>query len=186
MIQKYLIVIAYLSLLIELVFFPVKSNASTYRLLKSGEINVFFKQVLTLASNSIIIGVYLLPILNLQLDWWTWNEGIYFMMASFTIIVLGRWLSFGAMWQLIKSKGGSHLQTTSFFKFTRNPNVDGSLLFLIGICILMPSVIFALGIIYSYLYYRSRIKMEESFLIDHFGKEYLTYQYNTRRFLYLW
>jgi protein-S-isoprenylcysteine O-methyltransferase Ste14 len=179
----YILALGYLTLVVELVFFPVKSQGSTYRMLKEKRVDVL-KSFGLIVPNIFVVSVFLFPLLNLFLGWleitfyaWAFYLGTFF-------LVLGRWISFGAMVQL--RKNGYALQTKGYFKWSRNPNIDGSLLFLVGISLVMGSPLYFGSAVMVFFYLLNRAKMEEEHLQATFGKLYTEYKQKTPRSILLW
>ncbi|MGY6561567.1 MAG: methyltransferase family protein [Luteibaculaceae bacterium] len=179
----YILVLGYLTLAVELIFFPVKSQGSTYRLLKEKKVATL-KSLVLLLTNALVIAIFLFPLLNLYLDWMEikpYNWGIY---LGALLLIVGRGISFGAMVQL--RKNGYTLQTDTYFKWSRNPNIDGSLLFLVGISLLMGSPLYFGSAVMVFLYLLSRAQMEEEYLEAAFGQRYTDYKQKTPRTILLW
>jgi len=178
----YFIGFAYLTLGIELVFFPVKSPGSTYRILK-GKKTGLLGSILALSSNLLIVGIMSYPLSNLFFNWHSLSTSTWIVIIGMILIVLGRAISFGAMIQLRKNQ--QRLHNTGFFKWTRNPNIDGTITFLIGMWVLMPNTIYFIGSILVFIYLKNRAKMEEKYLIEAFGEKYLDYKKETPSSIYL-
>lgn len=178
----YFISLAYLTLLIELVFFPVTSQGSTFRILK-GRKTGLIGSILALSSNLLVLGIIAYPLVNIYFHLHSLSTSSWVIITGLILVVLGRVLSFGAMVQLRKNP--EKLHNDGYFKWTRNPNIDGTTTFLFGMCVLMPSIIFFSGCILVFIYLKNRAKLEEKFLLEAFGNQYVAYKNRTRSSLYI-
>jgi protein-S-isoprenylcysteine O-methyltransferase Ste14 len=178
----YLVIFSFFTLGIELVFFPVKSQGSTYRILKDQKISLL-KGACVLFPNLFVIGVVLYPVANLYFKWHLLTSSHWMAWMGVLLIGLGRWMSLGAMLQLRKKRGVLHRD--GFFKWTRNPNIDGTMIFLLGMWLLMPNVFFLISSILVFLYLKSRAKIEEKYLMEFFGDQYLEYKNQTPSSLFI-
>ena len=179
---SYLIIIAYLTLVIELIFFPVKSQGSTYRLIREGK-GKPLERILAVLSNIFVIGIIIYPLVNLYFNWHLLSTSYWMISFGIILVGIGRWLSFGAMVQL--RRNSKILHQDKFFKLTRNPNIDGTITFLIGMWFLVPSTIYFFTSILVFIYLKNRAKMEEKYLIEIFGKKYLDYKNKTPSSIYI-
>lgn len=178
----YFIVFAYLTLVVELVFFSVKSQGSTYRLLKTRKGNLL-ENIWAVLSNILIFGIIFYPLSNLYLNWHLLSSSYWMICTGVIFVVIGRWFSFGAMIQLRRNT--KILHKDKFFKMTRNPNIDGTITFLIGMWLLMPSTINIFSSILVFIYLKNRAKLEEKYLIETFGKKYVDYKNKTPISIYI-
>jgi protein-S-isoprenylcysteine O-methyltransferase Ste14 len=181
MIVEYFIGLAYLSLAIELIFFPVKSSGSTYRLLIEQKLGRR-KKIQAIIENIIVVTVIIYPIGNLLFKWDNLITSRWMLCIGIFLVIMGRFFSFGAMLQLRNYE--DKLQTDKFFKISRNPNIDGTILFLIGMWFLMPSILFLVGMTYVFYYMVSRAKLEEKYLEERFGLSFLKYKSSTKRSIF--
>lgn len=179
----YIISLGYLVLVIELVFFPVKSPGSTYRILIEKKVNLWVS-ITALFSNFLVICIILYPLANIFLKWQTLSTSYWMILIGMLFIGTARWLSFGAMIQLRGNRKTLH--TNGFFKRTRNPNIDGTITFLIGMWFLMPSTVYFISLIFVFLYLNNRSKIEEEYLSEIFGEKYLKYKNSTPSSVYIW
>jgi protein-S-isoprenylcysteine O-methyltransferase Ste14 len=136
-----------------------------------------------LSHNLLVIGIITYPLVNIYVTWHPLSTSSWGIITGLLLVLLGRILSFGAMVQLRKNP--EKLHNDGYFKWTRNPNIDGTITFLIGMWVLMPSIIFFSGCILVFIYLRNRAKLEEKFLLEAFGKQYLAYKNGTRSSLYI-
>lgn len=178
----YFIVFAYLTLVVELIFFPVKSQGSTYRLLKTRK-GKLLENICAVLSNILIFGIIIYPLSNLYLNWHLLSSSYWMICTGVILVVIGRLFSFGAMIQL--KRNAEILHKDKFFKMTRNPNIDGTITFLIGLWLLMPSIIYFFASILVFIYLKNRAKIEEKYLIETFGKKYIDYKNKTPISIYI-
>lgn len=204
------VVAAYLSLLVELVFFPVPSVASTYQLayqpLEStkgsefkGELDAVrswssLKKVFLLVLPALLnVIVFLLPIgfilfpLLLQKMFPMFQSPNWLLGFGILLVLLGRLLTFGSALRLRKEnsqKGDDfQLHDESVFQLSRNPILLGMYIMILGFYLIFPSIIFGLGILFYIFYMHFKVLLEEDFLEHHFGKPYVDYKTKTRRYL---
>ena len=204
------IIAAYLSLLIELVFFPVPSVASTYQLayqpLESSKGSEFKGELVAVRSWSILkkifllvvpalvnVSVFLLPIafiffpLLLQKTFPMFQSPTWLLVLGILFVFLGRLLTFASALRLRKenSQEGDdfRLHDKSIFQLSRNPILLGMYIMVLGLFLIFPSTIFGLGIIFYIFYMHFKVLLEEDFLGHHFGKPYIDYKTKTRRYL---
>jgi protein-S-isoprenylcysteine O-methyltransferase Ste14 len=106
------------------------------------------------------------------------------------LCIVSRILGILAIFQLRinnrQEKSNFTLHIKGFYSITRNPSVDTMILFLIGLTIVFPKIFMVVGTIIFYLYHRHKILIEEEFLQNIYGDEYLSYKKRTKRFLFLW
>ena len=201
------IALAYLSLIIELLFLPVPSVASSraiwqaeqavaegyssayqrlFRLPKWQKLLILFVPLLG------VYGLFLMPVLVL------FGVGVitsvtFFEPSALTnavglaAILLGRYVTLRSVilirQQHEQQQDPFDLQTGGLFGLSRNPIQVGMYLFFLGIFICMPSVLIFIGWLYYMAYMHVKIKMEENFLRNKFGQRYLDYLARTGRYL---
>ena len=201
----------YLSLGVELIFFPVPSVASSYNLWSEKEdyskemadanINTFewsmLKKIFFLALPIIIIcGTFALPLLYASGmvdvgESYNWIDGsstsIIILALPFIVMILGRLLSFYSVLNIRNNnkqeKDSFDLKNTSIYSKSRNPIQLGMYLFAFGLILLYPAPVFIIGIIFYILYMDYKIKIEEKFLIEKFGEPYKKYTSKTKRYI---
>ena len=193
-----LVLLAYGTLLLDLVVFPIPSEASTLQLLTRDPAGP--RKLLDAARGSTaskllwyflptVLGValvlvpliatlwpalieYLLPI-DLSAPW-----------IGAGLVVLGRTVGLTCLFQLWGTVQNSGLHTTGLFAFSRNPCLVGMYLFYLGNCFLFPCVVLFVGIIlYAWNMHR-RVIMEEAHLTQTFGATYRDYAPRVPRYLF--
>lgn len=179
---NYIIVFSYLTLLIELIIFPVESQGSTFRILKGANIN-YLEKIILVALNIFVLISFIYPLANLYFKWNLLSTSHWMISIGIILIVFGRWLSMGAMIQL--RSDNKILHTDKFFKMTRNPNIDGTITFLVGIWFLMPSIAYFIASILVFIYLKNRSKREEKYLLEIFDKKYIDYKKSTKNSLFI-
>jgi protein-S-isoprenylcysteine O-methyltransferase Ste14 len=192
-----LVLAAYSTLLLELVVFPIPSEASTYQLFFEDAASAdtgpaiarargrswIGKTFLYLLPTSLGVVLFLVPpvavlfpavieflwpLPALQTAPVAWAGGI--------LVVLGRSLTFSSVLQL----RGMHEKEGRFageglFRFSRNPGLVGMYAFYLGNCLLFPCVVLYAGFVPYVLNMHKRVRMEESQLTRRLGEEYEDY-----------
>lgn len=200
-------IFGYGSLLIELVFFHVPSVANTqnffaknvaYASIESALISKIYKwhlwkKITFLAIPFVIINAYfLLPFIYLFPNLATKMPLAFkpnFWCTSFGImaVIIGRIITFGSMLYMKRdnkqTSNSFKLHTQGIFAYSRNPGLDGMFLFFIGFFFIFPTLFMMLGFVFYFFYMRFRVQIEEEFLKQLFGEEYLLYLKKTKRFL---
>ena len=195
--------IAYLSLILELVFFSVPSVASTYQLIltDTSDNNVnsrlnkikdwqLWKKLLFLFAPAIVnITVFLFPVFYvvgiLKLDIIS-NKQLSITMGLI-FLILGRVITFLSVIQIRKINSSKNQQTflhqKGWFKWSRNPGLLGMYIFIFGIWLLFSHPVFLAGILFYIGYMHFKVLLEEDYLREKFGAEYQTYLNQTKRYL---
>jgi len=201
------VLLIYLSILVEIVAFPVPSVASTYQLWNQTagvrKKNLLYrvqhwprlvKLCLLVVPTTISVLVYCYPLLV-----------IFFPMvkALFTpvniisesfmnligigLIVMGRSASIYSVLTIRKenSQQGNEfdLKTRGVFGVSRNPILLGMYCTFIGLFFIFPYPIMLAGVPVYLLNMHFRILLEEDFLEEKFGEEFVSYKQSTRRYL---
>jgi protein-S-isoprenylcysteine O-methyltransferase Ste14 len=100
------------------------------------------------------------------------------------IIFLTALISFGKSWRIgIDEKNSDDLITTGIFKYSRNPIFLFMDLYFMGIMLIYPNIVFIVVTICVIIGIHLQIIREEKFLLNKFGKEYMKYKTQTRRYL---
>jgi len=201
------VLLVYLSILIEIVIFPVPSVASTYQLWnqtagvrKKGLLfrvqhwPRLLKICLLVLPTIISVLVYCFPLLVMFLkpvrnSFTTFG----FMPESFTnllgigLILLGRSVSFFSVLAIRKDNSQQNeefaLKTEGVFSLSRNPILLGMYGTFIGLFFIFPYPIMLAGVTVYLLNMHFRILLEEDFLEDKFGEKFNRYKQSTRRYL---
>lgn len=196
------IIAAYLSLAIELIAIPVPSVASAVQLARnsrrerggSGSVATRLRYYLPVLVN---IAVFLWPLaaaINALLA----DDPAGLSMASSAVavsaalfIVAGRSLTIAsalalrAQSRLRLAEGELHapLRQSGVFALSRNPGLLGMYLFALGLLLLLPSPLFALGLLHYLWHMHRRVKIEEAHLSARLGDDYREYAARTRRYV---
>ena len=177
-----IIIAIYLSFLIDLVLFPVQSEASTMSLMRSGESrkNSFLLAILWLVS----IVTYITP-LGISVSQLTGNgflpvSPLASMGVAFAILgrVVSLWGTFS-----IRKPGVDGLVTQSAFRWTRNPISLGIHITLLGLLLVYAASLLWIGFIAFLINIHIRILLEERHLKKRFGSEYQAYVQSTPRYI---
>jgi protein-S-isoprenylcysteine O-methyltransferase Ste14 len=200
------IVLGYISLVLELYLLHVPSVASNraiwsadsgiiegyssdfqwiFKLSKLAKLLFFFIPLLG------VYFVFLLPLLIVFGQTYfssamLFPQTLLISVLGIILIVLGRYITIQSALTMRKSivlkDEQFKLNTKSFFGRSRNPTQLGMYIFLCGIILCIPSLWLVLGLLYYVSYMHVKINMEENFLTKQFGKKYLDYVNNTRRY----
>ena len=195
--------IAYLSLILELVFFSVPSVASTYQLILIDKSHKktnsrlskikdwqLWKKLLLLFTPAVInVIVFLFPVLYvfkiLKYDMVP-NEQLS-VMVGLIFLILGRVITFLSVIQIRKINYSNNqqkfLHQKGWFKWSRNPGLLGMYIFIFGIWLMFSHPIFLVGILFYIGYMHFKVLLEEDYLAEKFGIEYQKYLNQTKRYL---
>lgn len=199
----WLLLAAYLSLLLEMTLFALPSEASTLQLF-TGEAEpgdqrlaearrrpAWVKALCYLLPTALGVLCFLLPLavlfwpplaeLLLPLPDWP----AVMTAGGLGLILAGRLLCTVAVFQLRRQhrRGQHELQPKGLFRFTRNPILLGMYLFYLGNCLWLPSPFLAAGFwLYTWNMHR-RVLMEEDFLSARLGAAYRAYLAAVPRYL---
>ncbi len=204
-----IVLLAYASLLIELVAYPVPSIGSTLSVLKSPDGEVLTRldrsRELPLAIKLVRFGlpwalcvtIFLVPIGlivapelrgNLEPIGFLDNEIVRSL--GLVLVVGGRALTFssvvmmrGSNARLFCSVRPSELRQHRLFSQSRNPGLVGMFAFFAGLVLVYPSWGLLLGVPVYYAHMHGRVLLEESHLSVRYGSAYQEYQAATRRYL---
>lgn len=200
-----LIILTYISLLVEIIVFPVPSVASSYQLIlkqksvpqdifysKIQNMNLFQKLFLLGLPTLLCIFAYCVPLILIIMSRFTdfgvdKTESIAFIVIAFLLIITGRIIS---LYSVIKIRRNNHqqensfeLKTRSIFSVSRNPILFGLYVSFVGMIVLFPHLYMVLAFAYYMGHMHFRILIEESFLKYKFGNKYSDYQKKTKRYL---
>lgn len=118
---------------------------------------------------------------KIHIGLFTLSSGLIFIFAGM-LITLGSMKIFGSWRKVIGSKTNK-LDTTRFYKYSRNPQLLGYGVFLLGFTFLWPSI-FAIVCYFVYWYISfNMILVEENHLKKTFGEDYFNYCAKTPRLL---
>ena len=200
-----LLLIAYGSLVLELVVFPIPSEASTYQLffnagdganqgsqLSSARRQSAVRKLLTFfLPTALGVVLFLIPLaaifypalishlLPLEL---LQTSGVR--AGGALVVVVGRLLTFASVLQLRRRKICRELQPSGLFSRSRNPGLVGMYLFYLGICLYFPCVVLFVGFVPYVLNMHQRVLLEESHLLATLGDGYRTYLSTVPRYLF--
>jgi len=184
MLISVIVVLIYLSFIIEFLLWPVPSEASTGQLLNSWRSNrtkhnliylvIFvFNAFFTLAP--LVVSLYSLFYRDLfQIDLFT-NIGL-------TLAWIGRVVSVSGAYTLHKSNL-KFMVTHSMFKWSRNPISLGLFITFFGLLLVIPHFLMIIGYIVFVLNINYKISIEEKFLQRKYGKTYHDYIRSTPKYL---
>ncbi len=204
-----IIILYFLSIILEITLIPVPSVASTYQLLfpieetkniiTSNSLlytvqnkNLFIKGIIIVIPYILSLLGYCWPLLLIishALGWIKpfWNNHIYLIILGVFLLLFGRMITLSSALDIRSNnsqKGDDFdLKTKGIFKLSRNPIALGLHVGILGMNILFPSWIFlGLTIVYV-LNIHFKIILEEDFLKQLFKEKYVQYFHQTKRYL---
>ncbi|NBC83493.1 MAG: hypothetical protein GVY19_08935 [Bacteroidetes bacterium] len=206
-VSEIIILVIYVSILIEIVVFPVPSVASTYQLFfknNSGTSGGLLQQVqqwpavikilLLLIPASFSVFIYCFPLAGIFINSVSEifvrlpvTDSYLFILTAFLLMTGGRVLSFHAVLKIrhnnTQINNNFSLKTKGIFSHSRNPILLGMYITFIGILFIYPYRIMVLGLIIYIGNMHFRILLEEDFLKNKFGTDFKKYLKNTHRYL---
>jgi protein-S-isoprenylcysteine O-methyltransferase Ste14 len=106
--------------------------------------------------------------------------------AAIALIAAGRLLAVCAALRIRRQnaqRGDSfRLHTGGVFRSSRNPGLVGMYLLVVGLWLALPSATLALGVLIYIAYMDFKVRMEEDFLANKFGRDYDDYRSKTARY----
>lgn len=192
-----LVVLLFLSLVVELTCFHVPSVANTQVFFTSQEEtikmyskyrNIFYwskrkKIVLLLIPHFVNMTVFIIPLYYListtpSINFWS--------VAGFMVALMGRSFTFYSMIYLRNNNSQNNddftLHDKGPFSKMRNPGLTGMLVFFLGLNMIWPSIIMAIALLYYFCYNHFRILIEEDFLKVMYKEKYNQYFKKVNRY----
>jgi len=204
-VDSILIILVYVSILVELTILHVPSVASTFQLFhysdttKDGPLMkrvkswpLWIKSIILFVPTAISVGLYILPLLivfypdsKLWID--VRSTGSFIHVVGWVVVFAGRFLAMFSVFQIRKANSQTNnefsLKTQGWFSFSRNPILIGMYITYFGWLILFPNLMMTIGFIIYFANMHFRILLEEDFLNQKFGKQFTGYLKQTRRYL---
>ncbi len=203
------VLLVYLILLFEITVWHVPSVASTYQLFFPNEdtiptkeglltkvqgFSIVKKTLLLFVPSFIGLMIYLLPLILVLFPSWRYCFGQINSLESWwikyiglSIALIGRAMALIAVAEMRQENrqqaNSFSLKTKGVFKQTRNPINLSMYLTLIGLFLIFPTIGLLLGIFFYISNMHFRLLLEEDFLKDKFGEDYLNYFLHTKRYL---
>jgi protein-S-isoprenylcysteine O-methyltransferase Ste14 len=201
------ILLCYVSLIVELTWLHVPSVASSRNIWRASEslVSVYsesFKKrfeyskleklIRYFAPLAAIYAVFAFPLLVTLTDiipggFFVYQPSQPHILIAIILMILGRVVALLSVLTLRRGirreEGASRLQTNGVFAWSRNPGLVGMHILLLGFWIVMPSLVFAAGIFVYVFYMDAKVKMEEDFLMNRFSEGFEKYCSDTRRYL---
>lgn len=176
----------YGSILVDLIAFPVPSEASSWQLVTGAEdrptaakrlVIYALPAALAVAAFALPIPLALLPSLR---------EGLLplpfgAVIPGLLLLIAGRLLSLIGAVQLNRSSGG--LTESGAFRVSRNPIVVGMWAMHLGSCLVFPSAVLWAGMIPLVANLHRRVRIEEAHLKSQFGPQFDAYAGRVGRYL---
>lgn len=205
-VPELVVLIAYLSLLVELTVLHVPSVASSRRIWMADDALVTsyslrFRRFFALSKTAKVV-IFFVPVLV------SWATFVYPLVAiarggdpigdflfqptsgtdaaAIFLVFTGRLITLNSvvvMRRLDGHLGGpSGLRRSGIFRWSRNPGLAGMYLFVLGVWLTVPSLLMSVGIVCYIAYMDFKVRMEEDFLENTFGEEYRVYRLRTGRY----
>ena len=121
-------------------------------------------------------------------DWPKIHVGLWTLSSGLVLLFLGGMVTllpmkiFGS-WKKVIGNKTNRLDTAGFYRYSRNPQLVGYGIFLLGFTFLWPSFFAIISyLVYCYISYKM-VGVEETHLKKTFGREYLDYSHKTPRYL---
>jgi protein-S-isoprenylcysteine O-methyltransferase Ste14 len=200
-----LVILTYISILGEIIVFPVPSMASSYNLIlkmkpapndslytKVQNLNLWQKIISLALPTLLSVTAYCVPLILILISKFTDDlayktERLEFIVIAFILIITGRIISLYSVFKIRRNNrqvGNSfELKTQSIFSISRNPILFGMYVTFVGMIILFPRFYMLIAFAYYVVHMHFRILIEESFLKYRFGAKYTDYQEKTKRYL---
>ena len=201
--RSVLVLVAYGSLLVQLLLFPVPSEASVYQLLLGADdekddtrvaqargLSPVKKLVTYFLPTAVGIALFLIPLAAAL-----WRPVVDYLIPLHSLdtvwaLGLGALLVLGgqsvtvvSVLQLRRYKIRSELQSSGLFRRSRNPGLVGMYAFYLGLCFLFPCVVLFVGLIPYVWNMHTRVLMEESHLSSRLGAPYVDYMTRVPRYV---
>jgi protein-S-isoprenylcysteine O-methyltransferase Ste14 len=200
-----LLLVAYASLLLELVVFPIPSEASTYQLLfearepdpgadalsRARRRSPLTKLLLYFLPTFLGVLAFLIPLAALAFPALVdslvpidalRNPAVRWSGAG--LVLAGRLFTFVSVLQLRRMRRAGTGRASGLFLVSRNPGLLGMYAFYLGLCLIFPcAVLFACFVPYV-LNMHNRILMEEGQLARNMGAEWRDYAARVPRYLF--
>jgi len=182
-----LVIAIYLSFALDLLIWPIPSEASTSSLISKEKELVSFKSIKAMLVLLFSLIFYLFPlyfsIKQLILDERFLSPTLV-VLVGLCLAILGRFISLKAS-QVLRKNHGISIISSSIFEHSRNPITLGMHLTIFGLIICYNSIFLYFGFIFYAVNLHGKIKIEENYLKEKFGEEYLKYIEKTPRYLWI-
>jgi len=182
---SYIVIIIYLSFVLDLWVWPIPSEASTGSLLSSESDLFSRKSVQALVGLFLSLIFYLSPLLLALLAFTHLEVGttpIWMVVLGLFISISGRIISLWGTWALRKNHNKKVVES-SIFKRSRNPITTGMHFTVFGLLMCYNYWFLWIGFPIYFWIFHLKIKMEEGFLMKKFGSVYSKYMEKTPRYL---
>lgn len=182
---SFIVIIIYLSFVLDLWIWPIPSEASTVSLLSSESDLFSWKSAQALVGLWFSLIFYMSP-LYLSLSALIQPElemtPIWMVVSGLFISISGRVISLSGT-QALRKNHDKTVVESSIFKRSRNPITIGMHLTVVGLLLCYNFWFLWIGFPIYFWIFNLKIKMEEGFLKEKFGSVYLQYMEKTPRYL---
>ena len=193
------VLVAYATLVLELVVFPIPSEASVWQLVASadapgaGELararrrSFLAKLGLYVLPTAIGVGFFLIPLaVVLFEDMRAASQALRMaplVWLGLGFVVAGRAATFTSVLQLRAARAAGRCTPIGLFLWSRNPGLCGMFAFYIGLCLVCALPWMWLGLPLYFLNMHGRVRMEEAHLRDRHGDSWRAYAARVPRYL---
>ncbi len=182
---SFIIIIIYLSFVLDLWIWPIPSEASTVSMLSSESSPFSIKSAQALVGLWLSLIFYLSPLylallalIRPELEMAT----IWMIISGLFISISGRVISLSGT-RVLRKNHGKTVVKSSIFKRSRNPITTGMHLTIFGLVMCYNYWFLWIGFPIYFWIFHLKIKMEEDFLMGKFGSVYARYMEKTPRYL---
>lgn len=196
-------ILFYVTLMLELTIWHVPSVASTRGILKAPEdiknqysdrfrwvfeAKLWVKLILFTLPLVLVYLLYLYPILTLW-EWYIGELKLFFWQELFAamLILIGRLFGLTYLFKIRQNNtqkdDNFKLHTTGLFHFSRNPGLTSLYLSFVGFGVVKWNGVFLFCFMVYVCHMHFKVLMEEDFLKNKFGLQYLEYLRNSKRYI---
>ena len=179
----FIIFFIYLSFLLDFVFIPIPSEASTRAILNQAENRFSTRYLLLRLLHLGLLLLWVFPLVFAALMLFRANAGTYWLIwPGITVAILGRIITLlGSL--TIRTSPPGQLIEHSIFSMSRHPIVFGLHLTLFGLLCTTGSITALIIYPATLVYFDKKVQLEEQALIEQFGEDYSAYAAKTSRYL---
>ncbi len=183
MLASLLVFMIYASFVLDLVIWPIPSEASSKALWSSRSRGFkgrrrFFQWMAAVLSLIFVLSPLVLALIQWQEPMyfsWLWTSGLILSITGRILSLLGT--------RALRSHHGKYLVKKNIFRWTRNPISLGIDLTFLGLVVCFGNWWLWLGYAWFLGYMHSKILMEERHLLSKYGEAYQIYELQTPRYL---
>lgn len=179
-----LLIIFYVSLLVELIWFSVPSPASTIQMHKQPSQSIVWLIVSILGVLAYIIPIIYVICIFFNIRFFEINSSKLLLILGSVLLILGRIITFAGGVQIKNhlKQNRNVVLDSGIFKFSRHPIALGLIVALTGLNFILPSfVMIFLSVIFVFDLHK-KVLFEETILFTQYAETYENYCKKTRRY----